>query len=498
MIWALFVACVLASIPAGLRWLRVAQREHYLPPSTSRFALRWWASSRANLGLVVVATVGVAGAFFDARLGFLAVVSEVVGPLGLSVRGVSSPLAWTDRMRRLAAVSGALLVLLLVVGAVTDLPWLIALGLVSMPVIVDVALFILQPFESAIGDKWVARAASRLRSSGAKAVAITGSYGKTTTKQYAAHILAGAFRTVASPASFNNRMGLARAVNEHLAPGTEVFVAEMGTYGPGEIAALCEWVKPDVSAIVAVGPVHLERFKTEERIVAAKSEILDGAPIGVIGIDHPLLAELVKAKTDSMELVTVSTEEPDATVSVAGGQILVEGHRIGPVPDSAFALNLGIAIGIASALGMSADQIASRLGDLPRPEHRQTVTTSEKGFSIIDDTYNSNPAGARKGLEALTGLAPDGRKALVTPGMVELGPLQAAENQAFARVAAAVVDDIVVVGRTNRRALLEGSDGGSASVTVVASREEAVDWVRNNLGPGDAVLYENDLPDHYP
>ena len=82
--------------------------------------------------------------------------------------------------------------------------------------------------------------------------------------------------------------------------------------------------------------------------------------------------------------------------------------------------------------------------------------------------------------------------------MVELGPRQAAENLAFAAAASTVVDDIVVVGRTNRSALLEGSGAGRASVTVLASREAAVDWVRDHLGPGDAVLYENDLPDHYP
>jgi UDP-N-acetylmuramoyl-tripeptide--D-alanyl-D-alanine ligase len=82
--------------------------------------------------------------------------------------------------------------------------------------------------------------------------------------------------------------------------------------------------------------------------------------------------------------------------------------------------------------------------------------------------------------------------------MVELGRRQYQENRSFAAEASAVVDDLLVVGGTNKRALLEGSATGTASVTVVASREEAVDWVRQNLGPGDAVLYENDLPDHYP
>src|SRR6202035_5977429 len=98
------------------------------------------------------------------------------------------------------------------------------------------------------------------------------------TKGYAAHLLGGSLTVVASPASFNNRAGLARAVNEHLTQGTEVFVAEMGTYGRGEIAELCSWVRPDVAVITAVGPVHLERFGSEERVLEAKAEILKDAP----------------------------------------------------------------------------------------------------------------------------------------------------------------------------------------------------------------------------
>jgi UDP-N-acetylmuramoyl-tripeptide--D-alanyl-D-alanine ligase len=82
--------------------------------------------------------------------------------------------------------------------------------------------------------------------------------------------------------------------------------------------------------------------------------------------------------------------------------------------------------------------------------------------------------------------------------MVELGPDQFDQNLTFAAESAALADDLLIVGRTNRGALLEGSAKGAASVTVVNSREEAVDWARQNLGPGDAVLYENDLPDHYP
>ncbi len=125
---------------------------------------------------------------------------------------------------------------------------------------------------------YVRRAGERLRRVAPTVVAITGSYGKTSTKGYVAHLVAGTKTVVASPASFNNRAGLARAVNENLADGTEVFVAEMGTYGPGEIADLCSWLVPDIAVITAIGPVHLERFGSEDRIVQAKAEILAAAP----------------------------------------------------------------------------------------------------------------------------------------------------------------------------------------------------------------------------
>jgi UDP-N-acetylmuramoyl-tripeptide--D-alanyl-D-alanine ligase len=116
---------------------------------------------------------------------------------------------------------------------------------------------------------------------------------------------------------------------------------------------------------------------------------------------------------------------------------------------------------------------------------------------IIDDTYNSNPAGARAAVERLAAAAA-GRTVVVTPGMVELGCTQAAENRELAAFVAGRVDDFIVVGRTNRRALLAGARGGRSRVVAVRHRPEAVSWAAENLRDGDGVLYENDLPDHYP
>ncbi|MFQ5522631.1 MAG: Mur ligase family protein, partial [Acidimicrobiia bacterium] len=306
MSWLLALAAVAASIPAGIRWLRIAQREHYLAPAATRFALRWWTITPTNVILLLLAIAGVLGSLVNPWLAFLAVVAQV-GPIGLGIKGVTSPLAWTSRLRRLAAVSGVLALAVYGLGAGLDVPALIAGGLAGLPLVVDLALVLVEPLEGRLGQKWVDRAARKLKVADVEVVAITGSYGKTTTKAYVAHLLSGVRRTLASPASFNNRMGLARAINENLTPDTEVFVAEMGTYGPGEIAALCRWIPPRVSALVAVGPVHLERFGTEERIVEAKAEIFEKAEVGVICVDDPRLAALAAQLGEAMEIVEVST-----------------------------------------------------------------------------------------------------------------------------------------------------------------------------------------------
>jgi UDP-N-acetylmuramoyl-tripeptide--D-alanyl-D-alanine ligase len=490
MIWLLALACALAAVPAGLRWLRVAQREHYLAGEVTIFANRWRRSSPLNFLADVLGLAGIVAVLLSENVlwAFLVPVVSVLWPIGLTVKGRTSRLAWTDRLRRVAIASGLILAAVIAAGALFDLPLLVVLPLYLIYLVVDLALLVLAPYEKRLGARWVEKASAKLNSMDLDVVAITGSYGKTTTKRYVAHLLSGTKRTMASPASFNNRMGLARAINENLTAGIEVFVAEMGTYGPGEIADLCDWIPPKVAAMVAIGPVHLERFRTLENIVRSKAEILDRAGVGVICVDHPLLARLADERAATLPIIEVSGDDA----------IVVGEDRVMPVPEGVFGANLAVALGVCRALGVDLDDVISRVVDLPTTEHRQSVSVATAGFKIIDDTFNSNPAGARSALELLTDLGAGGRTAIITPGMVELGPVQYQENRDFAGASASRVDHLVIVGRTNRKALLEGSRNGRASVTVVASRDDAVEWVRANLGPGDAVLYENDLPDHYP
>jgi UDP-N-acetylmuramoyl-tripeptide--D-alanyl-D-alanine ligase len=524
--WVTVAACLLACVPAGLRWLRVAQREHYLPGSASRFAARWWRTTPRNGAAATIIVAAMVLSVWWPLAGVAVAAGVAIGPMGLTLRGRTSPLAWTRRLRTLALVWAVLEIIVVMIGVVVGpAAPVAALAAVAVPVLVDLACLVTYPVERRLGTHFVDEASTRLARVHPTVVAVTGSYGKTSTKGHITHLIGVSRTVVATPASFNNRAGLARAINEHLAEATEVFVAEMGTYGPGEIADLCRWCPPDVAVITAIGPVHLERFGSEERIVEAKSEILVAAGDVVLQVDDPRLAAVAdraagegkrvrrcSAIDRTADVCVVRTTEGHTVSVYAEGEVLAEGVA---VPTGTHPTNLACAIAVALVLGVDPAAIGERLVHLPPVNHRLQAARSGAGVAILDDTYNANPAGAAEALDALVleapapadpptpadPVAPVPRRVVVTPGMVELGSRQLDENRAFGTAIAAVADHLVIVGRTNRRALLAGVASATDStieVTLVDHREQAVAWVREHLGPGDAVLYENDLPDHYP
>ena len=517
MIWMVPVLGAAAVVISGIKWLRVAQREHYLPGSVLQMRWVWIASRWWNLLELMLLSVGLIAWIVWPRSFWLltGAVAILAFPLGLGFRGRTSPLVWTARMKRTAGLACGVLV-----GGAVLATWLIGLvadrgvpATATLAVIVvsylalDVALWLATTLEKRLSQRFVDEAARALARVRPVVVGITGSYGKTSTKGYATQLVQGTLRAVASPASFNNRLGLARAVNEHLTADAEVFIAEMGTYRRGEIAELCSWLHPSIAVLTAIGPVHLQCFKSEERIVEAKSEIVEGAGAVVVNIDHPLLEELVgrlRRERPGLRIWRCGTSEmaKDVRIRETGGEvsIRVRGEKIGTAPSTGvFLPNLACAVAVALQLGVPPGDIVERASRTTQTEHRQSVGLGVGGFTIIDDTFNSNPAGAARALEVLAAAgAPHATRVVVTPGMVELGSRQSIENTRFAAEAARTADVLVIVGRTNRRALIEGASRRTASVVEVNTRAEAVDWVRAHLGQGDAVLYENDLPDHYP
>ncbi len=496
----------------GLKWLRVAQRVHYLPGEVARIERLWF--DRRPLGAVVV-LVAVVGAIVSSQgpdllgldaLGWFAIVAAVVmlfTPWGLSFRGVTSALQWTARARR---VYGGVLILQGLVGA--GAAWIFGPAGVVVPLIfaaylTDLALWVLWWVERKLSAKFVREAKRKLKRVGPTVVAITGSYGKTSTKGYVAHLVGQTHRTVASPASFNNLMGLSRTINEHLVAGTSVFVAEMGMNQEGRIRELSELFPPDIGAITVIGEAHMERLGSKEAIFRAKAEITEVPQTVILPVDQPELVGLIeKCQRQGKTVITVSGRGKKADVMVDPDLATVSygpGDPPSPlaVPPFGHAVNIAVALGIAWALKVPKEQALARLASLPVAAHRAEVAQTPEGVWVIDDTYNSNPLGAAHALGQAAQLAAErgGPLVVVTPGMVELGPVQFERNR---ELAAQVIDaggTLMVVGRTNRSAMNKGSAGKAKNF---ATRADAVTAALHAAGDKGVILYENDLPDHYP
>src|SRR5665648_611774 len=352
MIDLVVVLVVLASLAmSALRRLRVAQREHYVPGRVRAIERLWLSRSIRDvvLGLVAAVLAAVAcvlpswqGAGTWATL------------LALPAALIAAVLPWTHRLRRLA-MGWAVGVLALGAG----LWWLAGAGAtallaVTVPATMDAALWLMERVERRLSAPFVARAQRRLARVRPQVVAVTGSYGKTSTKGYIAHLLATSRSVVASPSSFNNRLGLSRAVNDHLVDGTEVFVAEMGTFGPGEIRELCELFPPDIAVITTVGEAHLERMGTHERILAAKSEITEHARTVVLPVDTAELAGLAdRCEAAGKRVVRCSVVSSggaaaagaDVVVDPAAGQVRVRtGGGVAVGGDGEVTLDIGEAV----------------------------------------------------------------------------------------------------------------------------------------------------------
>lgn len=533
-----------------LRWLRVLQREHYEPQSMRRFLGRWstpqialvskssLASEQATHGVLSAPTEVVSNRVASSRFSgarrrgdapprrpitlshililallatavlneevLLVIIGVLYGlfcPQGLSIRGRTSALRWTRRVTTIAVVATVVAMAFAVLGAFSKRPWFLAVAAVwAVPVMLHITARFMSPLEDRRANVFVKQATIRLQRVAPIVVAVTGSFGKTSTKNHLVDLVRADGGVVASPRSFNNRAGLTRTINENLTDGTRVFIAEMGTYGPGEIRALCSWCAPDIAAVTAIGPVHLERMKTIEVIEGAKFEITERAKTVILNIDDPTLARWPQ-RLGSKNVRTAGSRVAEASVRVAvqGGTwtVWADGVELG-VLDAVVGVhptNLACAIAVALELGVATDVLMARVGDVAPVENRSNVVMAASGVTVIDDTFNANPVSAASALDVLASLELTGRRVVVTPGLIELGTEQYGENLALARKASFMGAELLIVARTNAVPLLTGFEG---PVRRFNTRDQAVTWVRSSLVAGDGVLYLNDLPDHYP
>jgi UDP-N-acetylmuramoyl-tripeptide--D-alanyl-D-alanine ligase len=440
-------------------------------------------------------------------------------------RPAAKPLVFTARAKRLftaAVLPSALTMLTAAALAALGAGWiplaavLIAgwLLLALAPLVLGGMNFALRPVEATLNRRFVASARQTLVRVDPLVVGITGSYGKTSTKFCLGAVLGADRPTLITPASFNSFFGVVRTINEHLRPEHRAFAVEMGMFRRGDIAELCELVKPRIGVITAIGPMHLERLGSIEEIEAAKAELMEALPADgrlVTNADDPRCVAIAGRSQAPVTLFGI--ESPDAqvralNVGFAGGRteldIQLDGGQAVHVSAQLLGrhnvYNMLAAAAVGQALGVAPASIARALESASPPEHRLApIHNAAAGVLVIDDAYNSNPDGAAAALQVLREHDAT-RRLLVTPGMVELGDLEEELNRRFGEQAAEVCDLVVLVGARRTRPIYEGLvSAGMAgeAVHVVADLGEATSLLGQIRQRGDVILFENDLPDTY-
>lgn len=337
-------------------------------------------------------------------------------------------------------------------------------------------------------------------------VGITGSSGKTSTKDLLGQVLATAGATVSPPGSFNNDIGLPLTVLD-ADEDTRFLVLEMGSRGSGHIARLCRVARPDVGVVLNVGSAHLGEFGSADGIAVAKGELVEALPAegtAVLNADDPRVIGMAP-RTRARVVTTGRAGDADVRAedvvlddSGRAGFALVAGGERAPVRLRVVGehqvANALSAAGAALAAGMTPGAVPAALSAAePRSRWRMEVTRRADGVTVVNDAYNANPESMRAALAALAGL-PARRRVAVLGAMAELGPGAAGEHERLGRDAVAAGVDLVVAVGPDAVGIADGARAAGAGEGVergavrVPDRAAARELLTEVLVPGDVVL----------
>ncbi len=335
-------------------------------------------------------------------------------------------------------------------------------------------------------------------------VGITGSSGKTSTKDLLVGLLARLGPTVGPPGSFNNELGLPHTVLR-VDAATRFLVLEMGARGPGHLTYLCEIAPPKVAVVVNVGVAHIGEFGSVDAIAAAKAELVRALPrdgLAVLNADDPKVRAMA---SQTAATVVLAGEAEDAVVRAEAVRLDERGRASYTLatPEGRIEVQLGVsgrhqaansvlAAATARALGLPLEALGPALRDARLVSNRRMdVFDRPDGVTVIDDSYNANPASTAAALHAQAAIGQGRRRVAVLGYLAELGAMEREGHAQVGRLAAELgVDRLVVVG-AGAEPIHDGAvavpDWGGESV-VVSDQDAAVAWLRGELRPGDVVL----------
>ena len=367
------------------------------------------------------------------------------------------------------------------------------------------------PIEKSIQLKYYKKAKNKIKSNkNLKVIGITGSYGKTSTKYIVGTILSQKYNTLITPESYNTTMGVVRTINEKLDNTHQVFVCEMGAKNIGDIKEICDLVEPQYGLLTAIGPQHLETFKTLENVRKTKMELVNSLPeSGKSFVNFE--DENIKEIQFNSNNITFGLDKKcdyyatDIDINEFGSNfnINMKNNRTINVKTKLLGIhnivNIVGAVAICDELGLSEEEIIAGIRFLKPVTHRLELKRNANGSIIIDDAYNSNVKGAQMALEVL-GKFKNRQRILITPGIVDLGDKVEEYNKKLGKQAAGNCDYIILVGEKQAKPIYEGiiEEGyNKEKIYIAKDLNEAINKMNEIIDSNTVVLFENDLPDNY-
>lgn len=430
-----------------------------------------------------------------------------------------TPLKYTKRMTRLVVVYFILILIFSILIEILGfmlIPYL-SYGLIGiipimLPLFVFLAYYITYPIEKLISNSYVKKAKKKLESiKNIQVIGITGSYGKTSVKNILKTLLSEKYKVCASPSSYNTPLGLAKTILQNLNSDNEIFIAEMGAKQRFDIKELCEMVKPKIAVVTGIGNQHLLTFGSVDNIIKTKSELAeyvsnnhgkifvniesDGAKKLVNNFKDAIKVSIKDNKTD-LFVKDIKTTKDGSKFSLCFNNEVVECKTI-LLGDHNIS-NILLAATVAINLGLTLKEIQEGIEKLVTIPHRLEIVKSSSTYTILDDAYNSSVEGSKASLDVLSKF--DGKKFVITPGLVELGTEQFNSNFEFGMDMAKVCDYVIIDSVINYDAISSGLIFGGfdeKNIIQVANLTQAVQMLNTLASSNDVVLFENDLPDNY-
>lgn len=431
------------------------------------------------------------------------------------------PLKYTARIKRLMATNTLLHLIPIVIMLITfnkenlSIYYLIlGIMLILNHFITLLINFLNRPLEKMVGNHFRNKALNKLHSmTNMDVIGITGSYGKTSTKNVVHDILNIKYNVFKTPANYNTPFGLMITINEHLDKYNDYFIAEMGACKQGEIKELCDLVSPKYGIITRIGLAHLETFGSEEIIQHTKFELIESLPSDGIGVlnadDENQLSYNIK---NDCKILWIGIDNKNVDVYAKDLELTYKGTKFKVKfknddklyefetkllgRNNIYNILGGIALG--KELGISITDLQKAVKRVEPVEHRLSMT-KYYDINLIDDAYNSNPMGCKMALEVLSMMP--GKHMVVTPGMIEVGEKEYEVNKEFGhQIAESKTDEVILIGTEKTKPIYEGlveKNYPKDKIHVLNDVMDAFPLMMKLKENETYVLLENDLPDSF-